>query len=102
MSSPRSIDKRRVWWANEAAKAEYLALPSEVREMADFATTNLQNGREQETTKLKGNLSGIDEVKCDLDGEAYRVFYMRGFPGRVAILGALHKKSPTGKTLTRS
>jgi phage-related protein len=102
MSSPKNVDKRRVWWASEQARAEYLRLPPEIREMADFATTNLQNDREHETTKLKGKLKGIEETKCDHGGEAYRVFYMPNAADQLGILGALHKKSPKGKTMTKS
>jgi phage-related protein len=101
MSSPKNVDKRRIWWASEEARAEYLGLPSEVREMADFATTNLQNDREHETTKLKGKLKDIEEAKCNHGGEAYRVFYVRDATDRLGILGALHKKSPKGKKMTK-
>jgi hypothetical protein len=93
MSSPKNVDKRRVWWASEEARAEYLRLPPEVREMADFATTNLQNDREHEMTKLKGKLKGIEEVKCDHGGEAYR-YSICGTPQISSASSALFTRSP--------
>jgi len=99
MTSPASRDLRRVDFVNGAAKKEYMELRSVsegVRDEADFATTNLQNKRVQETTKLKGALAGLEEVKIDQDGEAYRVFYLLKYEDRIVIMGALHKKSHKG------
>jgi phage-related protein len=86
----------------DTARDDYDALPEEVRIEADFATTELQNGRHWDgLVSLKGKLAGISEVKIDHDTNTFRVFYVIKFRYCLYIIDAFMKKSKKGKQLNR-
>jgi phage-related protein len=100
VTSDSSLDDREVRFLPLGTEAEYDALPEEVRDEADAATTLLQNERFPANFKqLKGILKGISEVKIDHDTNTYRVYYVNKFPYCLYIIDAGMKKSPKGSKI---
>lgn len=103
MTSESSLDIRVVRFLPAGTSAEYDAMPEEVRDEADAATTLLQNGRSPANAeRLKGALKGITEVRIDHDTNTYRVYYVAEFECCLYIIDAGMKKSPKGREIPRS
>ena len=102
MTSENSLDIRVVRFLPAGTSAEYDAMPEEVRDEADAATTLLQNGRSPANAeRLKGALKGITEVRIDHDTNTYRVYYVAEFECCLYIIDAGMKKSPKGREIPR-
>jgi len=102
MTSESSLDIRVVRFLPAGTSAEYDAMPEEVRDEADAATTLLQNGRSPANAeRLKGALKGITEVRIDHDTNTYRVYYVAEFECCLYIIDAGMKKSPKGREIPR-
>jgi phage-related protein len=102
MTSDSSLDDRVVRFLPQGTKDEYDALPEEVRDEADAATTLLQNKRFPPNAEpLKGVLNGIIEVKVNHDTNTYRVYCVTEFPYCLYIIDAEMKKSPKGSKIPR-
>jgi phage-related protein len=102
MTSESSLDIRVVRFLPAGTSAEYDAMPEEVRDEADAATTLLQNNRSPANAeRLKGALKGITEVRIDHDTNTYRVYYVAEFECCLYIIDAGMKKSPKGREIPR-
>lgn len=98
MTSDESIDLKEVIYINNSAKNDYEAMPSDIKETADQAITQIQNERplpSKMIKSLKGNLLGIEEVILPYDSDTYRV-YVALYKSAVYILDAGIKKSKKG------
>lgn len=101
MTSDESIDLKEVVFINERAHRDYREMPPEVKESADGAITEIQNERplpKKLLNALKGNLSGIDEIRLPYDTDTYRV-YVTAFRAAVYVLDAGMKKSKSGAAI---
>jgi len=97
VTSERSLDIRIVRFLSPGVAAEYDALPVDVRDEADFATTLLQNSRLPGNAKrLHGVLKGVTEIKVDCDTNTYRVYYAAELECCLYIIDAGMKKSARG------
>jgi phage-related protein len=97
VTSESSLDIRVVRFLPAGTADEYDALPVEVRDEADAATTLLQNNRIPDNAKrLKGALKGVTEIRIDHDTNTYRVYYVAEFECCLYIIDAGMKKSPRG------
>jgi phage-related protein len=102
MTSDSSLDIRVVRFLPTGTAAEYDAMPEEVRDQADAATTLLQNNRmPADAEPLKEALKGITEVRIDHDTNTYRVYYVAEFECCVYIIDAGMKKSPRKREIPR-
>lgn len=104
MTSEESIDLKEVVFINQAAQRDYEAMPPDVKESADDAITQMQNERSLPSKMfraLKGNLSGVDEIRLPYDSDTYRIYVML-CSAAVYILDAGIKKSKTGSEIPRN
>lgn len=102
MTSESSLDVRVVRFLPAGVSEDYDAMPEEVRDEADAATTLLQNNRSPRNAEpLKGSLKGITEVKIEHDTNTYRVYYVVEFKCCLYIIDAGQKKSPKGSEIPR-
>ncbi|PGH59285.1 hypothetical protein CRT60_01245 [Azospirillum palustre] len=102
MTSENSLDIREVRFLPAGTSDDYDAMPEDVRDEADAATTLLQNGRMPGNAEpLKGTLKGITEVKIDHNTDTFRVYYVAEFECCLYIIEAGIKKSATGKAIPR-
>ena len=98
MISRASIDEKRVIFIG-SARADFDALPQEVRMNANAELSNLQNGRRPRGERYKdlsGKLSGIGELKLNDDGNTYRVYNVVTYREVLYVLDAGIKKSVRG------
>jgi phage-related protein len=104
MTSNASTDVKEVIFVNQDAKAEYEALPDDVRETADARTTILQNGGRlpaRQVRTLQGKLAGISEIRIRYDDDTYRVYFAAEFEKAIYVLDAGMKKSPNEDEIPR-
>lgn len=101
MTSDESIDLKEVVFINQRTHQDYREMPPEVKEAADGALAEIQNERplpKKLFNALKGNLSGIDEIRLPYDTDTYRV-YVSVFSAAVYVLDAGIKKSKSGAAI---
>jgi phage-related protein len=71
--------------------------PDEVQQAIGFALYQVQVGALPASAKpLKGNLSGVYELKESHEGNAYRAVYIAKLKDKVYVLHCFQKKSKSG------
>lgn len=87
---------RNIVWVGTSRK-DLQELPSEVRDELGFALYQVQGGGTPLNAKpFKGLGSGVIEIVCDFDTNAYRAVYALKIGEEVYVLHTFQKKSKSG------
>lgn len=102
-SKNRPSLKRAVDFATNTVKKDYMALPSDVKEVFDFAITELQSDVVPTVAKSAGEgLPGYVWKLSERDANGtYRCYYTVKLPGMVWVLHAFQKRSSSGISTPR-
>ena len=80
-----------------SSREDLKSFPDEVQQTLGFALYQVQLGTFPESAKpLKGNLSGVCELKEAHEGNAYRAVYIAKLKDKIYVLHCFHKKSKSG------
>ena len=101
LSASPSI-KPVVWIGS--TKADLRNFPEEVKDSIGFALyVAQQGGKHADAKPLRGfGSAGVLEIVEDHDGDTYRAVYTVRLAGRVYVLHAFQKKSPSGIRTART
>jgi phage-related protein len=77
-----------------SSRADLKSFSDEVQQTLGFALYQVQLGDLPASAKsLKGNLSGVYELKERHEGNAYRAVYIAKLKAKIYVLHCFHKKS---------
>lgn len=80
-----------------SSREDLKSFPDEVQQTLGFALYQVQLGAVPASAKpLKGNLSGVYELKERHEGNAYRAVYIAKLKDKIYVLHCFHKKSKSG------
>lgn len=83
-------------WAG-SSKEDLSSFPEDVKEVFGFGLFQVQNGQTPVASKpLKGNLSGVYELKENYAGGTYRTVYIAKLETAVYVLHCFQKKAKSG------
>ena len=98
---PRHVETPLYWIGS--AKADFMAFPAEIIDDIGFALGVAQlGGKHIDAKPWKGEGAGVLEVVERHDGNAFRAVYTVRFEGRIYVLHAFQKKSPSGIKTART
>ena len=80
-----------------SSREDLKSFPDEVQQSVGFALYQVQLGDIPPSAKpLKGNLSGVYELRETHEGNAYRAVYIAKLKNKIYVLHCFHKKSKSG------
>jgi len=80
-----------------SSREDLKSFPDKVQQTLGFALYQVQLGALPASAKpLKGNLSGLYELKERHEGNAYRAVYIAKLKDKIYVLHCFHKKSKSG------
>lgn len=94
------MDARPKWkpidWIG-SSREDLKSFPNEVQQTLGFQLYQVQSGALPASAKpLKGNLSGVYELKETHKGNAYRAVYIAKLKNKIYVLHCFQKKSKSG------
>ncbi len=80
-----------------SSREDLTSFPDEVQQAFGFALYRVQRGEVPPSAKpLKGDLSGVYELRERHEGNAYRVVYLAKLKEKICVLHCFRKKSTHG------
>ncbi len=88
-------DEKPVIWIGSSLK-DLRAMSEDVQDIIGFALSRVQRGLSHSSTKPLKGLSGVQEIRANVDTDTYRAVYAVNLGDAIYMLHVFQKKSKRG------